>query len=858
MSYNKTTWHTGDLVSSTGLNNMEEGIANIDNVEIPELTRGLSGAKATIIVNDNRRFKINRYSISGTNYTQLIIPSEPVPANKTAQIFIDTYEGRKVITIDQALATQINTASGSSYASYDSSTKQITITITTNLEIIYKYLDNKIAIQYRDTMSPGPNINPNLRQGRAIDDICLLGAYYADIYGIAFENYLMKQLWDNGGNSSTIPELTRGLIGSKATITLNNVGQPGYGRFKINRYTGSDGTNYTQLIWKGNITLDSTGGRKTISASDAYDAVGDAYATYNSSTVTITITTNKEIVYKYSTNTIAIQYRDTVPDSQKQWSTYDPNLQEGRDIDDICLLGAYYEDIYGLALENYFIKQLWDGKGELGTTASKATVFLSDNGKFKFLLDHILDSQTNALVDYKKKVSWSNWLYILYNMEFLNLPSDLIYQNDGTRVKIEPYQVRDFLSGYSGVVQYDSNSTTVTVTIATGYELVYNLSSNSLKYQSRKNRKADDTVLLGSYYQTTYGLIWDEMNRRSVQDSVNSAPYTGLFNNWAIPLKRYHSLFIDKENIESFAFYTDSHVMGYSDNAYYEHFYTQYIKQVQKVYNTSACNFIVCGGDWLNQNTSRGEALHRLGMIKGSANSMMRNHHLLVGNHDTNYQGTTVNGILPTLTHDEMNNIWFNEENTRKSYYSFDGIRTKCYCFDTWDLLQTELGTYEKEQATWFANSLLEDNPERAICFIHAIYPDSPSSSSVNVLTDQLTAIANAFNTKSSITVDNVSYNFSSSTGKVYFFASGHTHRSRGPSTPTAAQAYAGATNDFIVNGIPCVATPTRGFRTELAIVALFLVDYDNNKLYITHADELNINGTNDSFEYGRDREFNI
>ena len=607
------------------------------------------------------------------------------------------------------------------------------------------------------------------------------------------------------------------------------------------------------MIWTGNITLDSTGGRKTITAKQAYNAIGDNYATYDSSTntITITITTNKEIVYKYSRNVMAIQYRDTMSSS----SGIDPNLQQGRDIDDICLLGAYYADIYGLALENYLIKQLWDGKGELGITASKATVFLSSNGKFNFFLDTILDSQTHAISDYKKKVSWSNWLYIFYNVEFLNLPSDLIYQNDGTRVKIEPYQVRDFLSGYSGVVQYDANSTTVTVTISTGYELVYNLSSNSLKYQLRSNRQADDTVLLGSYYQTTYGLLWDEMNRRTIQDSFNSAPYTGLFNDWQTPLRRYHALFEGKTNVESFAFYTDSHIMGYSDNAYYEHYYMQYVKQVQKIYNTSACNFIVNGGDWLNSNTSHGEALHRLGMIRGFTNSMMRNHHLLVGNHDTNYQG------LERLTHAEVNNIWFAEENTHKSYYSFDTPQTKIYCFDTWDVEQgtsiSGMGAYENEQAEWFAQSLLNDDPEKVICFIHGVYR-SQNDNDPNILTYTLTGIANAFNTRNnSYDVNGTNYNFGSCTGRVYFFTAGHRHKPAGPTLPIAASAYKHHDNKYIINNIPCIISATRGYRTELAIVDLFLMDYDTNTLYITHADAKNPTGADTmTDESGSDRIF--
>ena len=1005
MSYSKHTWQTGELVSSQWLNHMEEGINDIDNTEIPELTRGLKGAKVTLTLSDNGRFKINRYVSSGYR-TQLIWKG---------YIYITSADGsygRKSIAASLATANQINSDSGYNYASYNETTGEITITITTDKEIVFKYSESPIN-------AAANKIKVQERTAREITDICLLGAYYADIYGLALENYLIKQLWDNGGNTNAIPELTRGLIGAKASIMISD-----NGRFKINRYTGSGGTIYTQLIWTGNITLESTGGRKTIRAQDVITAVGNSYATrvYDSTTdkytATITITTNKEIVYKYSTNTLAIQYRDTVPPDQQQWSTYDPNLQQGRDIDDICLLGTYYQDIYGLAFENHLIKQLWDGQltrgligakasimisdngrfkidtdvrsgtnyrkliwtgnitlestggrktisaeqaatdigstyatynrptntvtieittnkeivykystnkmaiqyrdtgmdtswstydpnlqqgrdiddicllgtyyadvyglalenclekqmwdmpPQKGITSNKATVFLSDNAKFSFFLETILTG-SGAIDNWNKQISWSNWLYININNGVL----------DNTRITLMPGPRTDYPNNpdvktqlvadqASNQVSYNSSTKKVTVTVAHNHEIVYNISTNSLHYQWIEGRKIDDIVLIGSYYQTTYGLIWDEMNRRAVQDSLNSAPYTGLFTNWETPLKRYHALFRGKNDIESFAFYTDSHVMGFSDSGYYEHYYTQYVKQVQKIYNSSACNFIMNGGDWLNSHTSHNEALHRLGMIKGFTKSMMRNHHFLVGNHDTNYHGAivdegTANEILPTLTHDEMNNIWFGEENTHKSYYSFDGKSTKFYCFDTWDLEQTSMGDYENEQATWFANSLLTDNPERVVCFLHGFYVDNPfepNARPINVFANKLTEIANAFNNNSSINVDGVTYSFSSSTGKVFFFISGHTHQNRGPTTGASRTYLNHSDAYYMVNRIPCLALTTRGFRTELAIVGLFLLEYDDVnricKLNITQADANNINGNNDSESYGCDREF--
>ena len=87
-------------------------------------------------------------------------------------------------------------------------------------------------------------------------------------------------------------------------------------------------------------------------------------------------------------------------------------------------------------------------------------------------------------------------------------------------------------------------------------------------------------------------------------------------------------------------------------------------------------------------------------------------------------------------------------------------------------------------------------------------------------LVDYLTQVASAFNSKGQLTLNGVTYNFASATGKLYFALAGHAHLDM----------------DFVQNTIPVVLT-TNLFNDEVAGTTeptydLVLADYGANKLH--------------------------
>lgn len=157
------------------------------------------------------------------------------------------------------------------------------------------------------------------------------------------------------------------------------------------------------------------------------------------------------------------------------------------------------------------------------------------------------------------------------------------------------------------------------------------------------------------------------------------------------------------------------------------------MSNVQKVYNSSPTSFIVCGGDWLHSGDTISLAVKKLGYIDGMCKSMFHNYHHVVGNHDVNFRGIDNNGrkydssefegMLSPLA---VRNLWYREE--QFCYYKFDGSQAKCYVLDTNTnyYLQGQKrvandppSNYELEQAIWFANNLKDDDPNRAIVFLH-------------------------------------------------------------------------------------------------------------------------------------------
>lgn len=306
-------------------------------------------------------------------------------------------------------------------------------------------------------------------------------------------------------------------------------------------------------------------------------------------------------------------------------------------------------------------------------------------------------------------------------------------------------------------------------------------------------------------------------------ESFNAAYHTGA-KDFASVCKRYAGLFggdakngvaaVDK--CEAFLWFTDPHVFTAAGGGIPK--MEEYIAQLQKYYNSTPVTFALCGGDWLGNGDTPEMACYKMGYIDGICRSMFGKCYMLVGNHDTNYQGkkdadsATWTTRLPRAS---IRNLWYREAG--RAYYDFEGVNTHFYCFDTGVENQTlaQEDNYGYEQAAWFAESLGKESNAHIVIAAHIYYYNDDT---VQPLTELLIQIAAAYNSRGSVEVNGQSYSFAGATGRVEFMMAGHSHKDY----------------TLVDSGIPVVATLDCGNKQSYTADCSFdlvFVDYDNRKI---------------------------
>lgn len=368
------------------------------------------------------------------------------------------------------------------------------------------------------------------------------------------------------------------------------------------------------------------------------------------------------------------------------------------------------------------------------------------------------------------------------------------------------------------------------IKLNTYQELVINLNTLELEINSFTRDSADVPghiiVLLKNLYENVCEgrlLVYylkqqmGTINNNGIKELFNSGAYLAKINYDAI--LDYAKLFNNSStNIESFVFYTDQHLLGTANDTTTWVSKTQrWISTLLKVYNSIPANFIVSGGDWLNWDDDEDIAMYKMGYVDGFT-KMFKNHHMILGNHDTNYQGTK------RFSNETITNLWFRDYG--KNYYKFKGCNSMNYILDTGD--GNYMNTYEWTQLDWLANQLSEDDPDHATVMLHIIWHDSQHT--LAIMADNITKLINAYNEHGSIVLNNITYDFSNKEGHVDYVLSGHTHYDYSDT----------------INGVLCIAVTTFAYYTNLPTFDMIFNDYDNHKAYFIR------------FGDGEDREFDI
>lgn len=284
--------------------------------------------------------------------------------------------------------------------------------------------------------------------------------------------------------------------------------------------------------------------------------------------------------------------------------------------------------------------------------------------------------------------------------------------------------------------------------------------------------------------------------------------------------------------VESFVFFSDPHYFTSYNECSMKDGALEYIKQIKDAFDNTPTDFVLCGGDWLTSH-KQSVAIKDLGWVDGFMNNLFPDKYYPVyGNHDDNYQGeldttsdTSANDGI--LSNQQMVNLWFRKWG--KMYYSFKGSNTKFYVFDTGldGAISSAMNSYKWEQVDWFANELINNSDSHIIIALHIVQMTGQTfGDNVTPITDNVLKVAEAFNARTSITLNGETYNFANSQGKVHAAICGHTHYDA-----TA-----------VINNIPvyCIKDAQEG------AFDLLLLDYSNSKLKSVR------------IGYGNNREMNL
>lgn len=276
----------------------------------------------------------------------------------------------------------------------------------------------------------------------------------------------------------------------------------------------------------------------------------------------------------------------------------------------------------------------------------------------------------------------------------------------------------------------------------------------------------DYAILLDFYYgHPQDGLLLPHyFNAKQNADTIGSP----IIIDFETKGKVFSALYTNAKNIVSFLFFTDPHICKIGDGFFAS--YMPMMKRMQQFYQSLPLDFVLSGGDWLNNSDTQAMACYKLGNIKQQLKTRLSPCYQMLGNHDTNYQGDS------PLSQDTINTLIFNDFG--KAYYRVERHNCALYVFDSGTDGRTLLSSYDKEQLNWFAESLVVEQKDNIVIASHIIIEGSQGSSYLSTFATTIEQIAEAYNNRGNVTIDGVTYAFTGVTGngRIRCFIGGHTH----------------------------------------------------------------------------------
>ena len=254
-------------------------------------------------------------------------------------------------------------------------------------------------------------------------------------------------------------------------------------------------------------------------------------------------------------------------------------------------------------------------------------------------------------------------------------------------------------------------------------------------------------------------------------------------------------------------FFTDPHFY-FSQKSNYPN---TIITNMQKAFVIGNSDEVVCGGDILNTSAITKEvARWQLSHFSGLCRRLFdRQYHFALGNHDTNIYSPAEGD--QSLSYDEIARLMVNEY-AANLYYSYETRCAKVVVLNSGDQTSSSDANVLYSQLGWLHDELVaSDKP--VIIYIHAMWIDSANYDLFSA-TQALMDFFEANNNKTSIVINNTTYDFSGSSVKVECVLSGHIHEY----------------HMEYINDIPVICGDNMSASGEFYYI---ICDFDNKKLHV-------------------------
>lgn len=413
--------------------------------------------------------------------------------------------------------------------------------------------------------------------------------------------------------------------------------------------------------------------------------------------------------------------------------------------DTVALAGAVADltqDIIALRGDLSDLNKIKAEKNELGAVIADVNDIETTLENIRQLLSSTLTSVSEMAVSIQDKVAKPQESPNGINGQLLKT------NGDGTTTWVNPAKPSDEQIG-NAVSEWLGDHPEATTTVADGSITAEKLDA-SLRQSISENGMAIDSIVLASAVALEHST-----STYHDEDIRWQADY---WQKHESKFAMYASYFASSDGI-GFLYFADPHIMSPDTYGNDQTFMLSMLKEIRTIYENSPATHVICAGDWgTDPEGATGRIKYGGRVVRMMKNQICERCYTVLGNHDI-------------LNNDERitSRIWFDSD---VGYDILHWNDCDCYMFDS-GLNTLTMSTYRWTQVNWFGQHLALNIKPHVYGIIHiAQWLGEKSDLYLN-----LTALANAFNRRTSITLNGIIYNYANATGTFHFMMIGHDHR---------------------------------------------------------------------------------